>query len=193
MFQSREPTSEHVRQNPRKDCESYISLVDGIPSNFAGFVALETRVEGDTALHSMACKCGQTALVLSAGSTDNHPEFKNRGVVWLDPLWLECSHCAARVNFFDSRRDGYDGRLNGGCASGQSADLRIVTCSGCSRHDGEIEVRVSYQNDIEEMDEIFQEDAILSPIYADYFDWMSVFRKCPDCNDRALIGDWECA
>lgn len=154
------------------------------PTNFEGLETKVVAVDEFVVTRSIACRCGSRAGRVLAG--EHLPECG-----WLDPLTWDCGICGRSHNFFDSSRDGYDGRLGHGTSSRQATELAYVSCPECGGQSLEVQCQLVHNIDASELDEMLgpgQSDQL-----SDYFDWLAVTAQCASCKRRFDIGDWELA
>ena len=154
------------------------------PSNLAGLLTTLVEVKGETVAWQVACACGsRIGKILAGAGGDDFP--------WLDPLDFKCIVCSSVVNFFDSERDGYNGRRCGGSSYDQDTTRRLVYCSNCRSPDFNLTVKLAYGIDFDDPDESLGEDEI--PLASDFFDGLSVDAQCSKCQSIVKVGPWELA
>ena len=152
-----------------------------LPTNFTGLRAVATKVEGNAVIHELGCICGGELGRVTA--TPVGGELPN-----LDPVSFECAKCGNVVTFFDSSRDGYDGRLNDGACYEQGDRPAVVHCQGCGASSGKLACGLVYNID-------FQEEGELESLaeVQDYFDFIEIALRCPSCGVTTYVGQWELA
>jgi hypothetical protein len=154
------------------------------PANFEGLDASVVAVDDLAVTRAIACPCGsQTGFVLAGGEA---PEGG-----WLDPLTWICSSCGTSRLFFDSARDGYDGRFGHGTTYMQGSEQAGIACPECGGETLRVRCDLIYNIDPSEL----AED--LAPgnagHFTDYFDWLNVTAECASCHQAFAVGDWELA
>ena len=154
------------------------------PSNFEGLKTEVIAVDELAVTRAIACACGSRTGRVLAG--EQSPELG-----WLDPLTWICSACERSCNFFDSARDGYDGRFGHGTTYYQATRQEVLSCPECGAQTLEVLCALTYNNDAAELDEALGPDK--SEQLSDYFDWLDVNAKCGSCQCRFQIGSWELA
>jgi rubredoxin len=154
---------------------------DRLPANFAGLRAVATKVEGNAVIHELACECGG-----EEGQVKATPDGGD--LAYLDPVSFECAKCGNSVTFFDSSRDGYDGRLNDGACYHQGQQPNIVRCQDCGGSSGKLACGLVYNIDFEAEGELES----LAEVQ-DYFDFIEIARRCPSCGVTTYVGQWELA
>lgn len=154
------------------------------PANFEGLATRVTAVDDVTVTRALACQCGGRSGRLTAGS--GSPDMP-----WLDPLIWTCGACGACRDFFDSSRDGYDGRFGHGSAYEQGGERRRIACPSC-RSDGlAVSCVLFYNVDASELEEDLGPER--SKHLSDYFDALGVNARCESCKTEFEIGNWELA
>jgi DNA-directed RNA polymerase subunit RPC12/RpoP len=153
------------------------------PTNFDGLVTEVVAVDSLAVTRSLACPCGSRTGRLLAGE-----RFED--ALWLDPLSFACDACGKTVNFFDSDRDGYDGRLGHGTTQYQATETAAIACPGCGASSLKVQCDLVHNIDASELDEMLGDKAHL---LSDYFDWLRVDAECASCGHRFEVGDWELA
>jgi hypothetical protein len=133
---------------------------------------------------SIACRCGgRTGRVLAGEQLP--------GWGWYDPLTWVCGTCETPHNFFDSDRDGYDGRLGHGSSNQQATEVAAIGCPECGAQLLKVKCDLIHNIEASELDEILGPDK--SDQLSDYFDWIDVKAECAACRCKFQIGDWELA
>ena len=154
------------------------------PSNFAGLRTEVIAVDDLAVTRAIACECGgRTGRVLAGELLP--------GWGWLDPLTWLCGACARAHDFFDSGRDGYDGRLGIPTQSQQATSRAEIGCPRCGAREFAIQCQLIYNIEAAELDEILGPDK--AHLLSDYFDWLEVSATCAACHHRFSVGDWELA
>lgn len=153
------------------------------PDNFEG---MQTTVvaTGDLSItRSLACQCGSnTARLLAGGEAVNG---------YLDPLTWTCDGCSTAHVFFDSDRDGYDGRLGNGTSYDQATTLAEIECPECAAISHQVRCELVYNIDADELDELAESDG--GGHLANLFDGLDVIAECASCHRPFHIGSWELA
>jgi hypothetical protein len=111
--------------------------------------------------------------------------------LWLDPYIFTCAECGSAATFFDSRRHGYDGVLNDGCACAQRSRDMLVTCGKCRGSIFEVTGDYGYcfaEDEIET--EWTNEERAQLP---DLFDSVYFHLACAACGNQYGLGEFECA
>ena len=154
------------------------------PANFEGLDTSVVAVDDLAVTRAIACRCGsQTGLVLTGGEA---PEGG-----WRDPLSWVCSSCGISRQFFDSARDGYDGRFGHGTTYDQGFEQAEIACPECGAETMRVRCDLIYNIDPAELTEELESGN--AGHFADYFDWLNVKAECASCNKEFQIGDWELA
>ncbi|MBC7985611.1 MAG: hypothetical protein H7X93_02930 [Sphingomonadaceae bacterium] len=107
-----------------------------------------------------------------------------------DPVGLTCKGCGKEIVFFDSGRDGYDGRLGHGTTYFQSEERSSVACANGHSEPFSITAQTIYNIDLDEIEDIVREHGG-NP--SDYFDAFGISALCQICGEDICVGDWECA
>jgi hypothetical protein len=154
------------------------------PTNFDGLVTNSIETDGLIVTRHLSCACGSDEGRIIAGKGTEEVE-------WLDPLHFICSKCGAKVSFFDSQRDGYDGLLNGGACSMQSENEIDVECPGCKSSVLGLAAALFYNIEPDDLDECIEEDQ--KSVVSDFYDALSIEACCKKCGIRFSVGDWELA
>jgi hypothetical protein len=153
------------------------------PTNFDGLVTAVVAVDALAVTRSLACPCGSRTGRLLAGE-----RFED--ALWLDPLSFACDACGKTVNFFDSDRDGYDGRLGHGTTHYQATETAAIACPGCGALSLKVRCHLIHNVDASELDEMLGDR---SHLLSDYFDALVVEAECASCGGDIYVGDWELA
>jgi hypothetical protein len=107
-------------------------------------------------------------------------------LIFAGPLFLECTHCGAVSEFFDSRRHGYDGEQ--GCNThfvGEGQPDRFA-CTRCGV--APLIVRANFHYDgVED----FNGEMRKRP--QDFFDGLDIVGMCTGCGSLVEITSFECA
>lgn len=154
------------------------------PSNFEGLETEVVAVDDLAVTRSIACRCGSRTGRVLAGE-------RSAEGCWLDPLTWVCSACESSHNFFDSARDGYDGRFGHGSSYDQATERSYIGCPQCGAQPLEVQCRLVYNIDASELDEDLGPER--SEQLPDFFDWLAVTAECASCRHRFDIGEWELA
>ena len=153
------------------------------PDNFDGFQTTVVATEDVSVTRSLVCQCGSnTGRVLAGGEAPNGH---------LDPLTWTCDNCAESHVFFDSDRDGYDGRLGNGTSYEQATTLAEIECPECAGKSHKVQCELIYNIDAGELDELAESDG--GGHLANLFDGLDVIAACALCQRRFHIGSWELA
>ena len=152
------------------------------PTNFDGLETTVVAVDELAVVRVLACTCGGRTGRLLAGERD--------GEGWLDPLGFACDSCGRTVNFFDSARDGYDGRFGHGTTHVQATQTAAIACPGCGGASLKVRCELIHNIDASEFDELLGKFAHL---LSDYFDALVVEAECASCGGEIYVGDWELA
>lgn len=152
-----------------------------LPSNFKGLRAHRVDVEGVFVTRILGCNCGSESGSVKATATEGE-------LPYLDPVWFDCSGCDGSIMFFDSSRDGYNGRLNGGASYGQGDQPEATLCPACGSQEALLACGVAYNIDFEKEDQL---DLLREA--QDYFDAIDVNASCAQCSEVRHIGAWELA
>ena len=153
------------------------------PTNFDGLDTIVVEVDDIIVTRALACPCGSQTGRVRAGE---QREDGGR----LDPLTFVCDACDEAVKFFDSARDGYDGRFGNGTSYHQASTEAEVGCPACGGRSLGVRCRLHYNIDASERDEQLGEQIHL---LSDYFDALTVNAVCASCRRKFGIGDWELA
>ena len=131
---------------------------------------------------TLGCACESPHGTIQASPTgDDQLSF-------LDPVTFTCAACGRSVVFFDSQRDGYDGRLNDGAAYEQGEASEPSTCQKCGNTSATLLCGLGYNIDFEEEGELD-----LLPEAQNYFDAIDINGRCGSCGETRHIGSWETA
>ena len=152
------------------------------PTNFQGLKSVVVGVDDIFVTRSLLCECGSDTGRLIAG------EFSEG--MWADPLTWVCSVCDTAHNFFDSSRDGYDGRHGHGSSYDQPEVQTEISCSGCGGKPMRVRCELIYNIDLSEFEEDLGENLHL---ISDYFDALGVNAECAGCRQKLDVGNWELA
>lgn len=152
-----------------------------LPANLDGLRELSIKVESVFIYRALACSCGGDGTVLATPSGNDELPF-------LDPISFSCTACGKSTVFFDSQRDGYDGRLNGGACYEQGTAPQIIPCESCSGSAMALECGLAYNTDFEE-----EGDIELLDQAPDLFDSIDVNVRCKNCGSVQHVGAWELA
>jgi DNA-directed RNA polymerase subunit RPC12/RpoP len=153
------------------------------PDNFDGLQTTVVASEEVSVTRSLACQCGsETGRVLAGGEAANGH---------LDPLTWTCDRCSKAHVFFDSDRDGYDGRLGNGTAYDQATVLAEIECPECAAKSHKVQCELIYNIDADELDELAESGG--GEHLANLFDGLSVNAECALCHRQFQIGSWELA
>jgi Zn finger protein HypA/HybF involved in hydrogenase expression len=131
----------------------------------------------------LACQCGANIGRLLAGG--NAPSD------YLDPLTWTCDNCGNSRVFFDSDRDGYDGRLGNGTSYEQATTVAEIECPKCAAKSHKVECGLTYNIDADELDELAESDG--GGHLANLFDALYVSAECASCQRTFDVGNWELA
>ena len=154
------------------------------PANFQGLRTSVLSVDDISVTRLIVCRCGSSTGRLLAGQ--GSPDFPH-----LDPLTWVCSACGESHNFFDSERDGHDGRFGHGSSYDQAAKQAEVGCPDCDVREMKVQCSLIYNIEASELDEALgPESADQLP---DYFDGLEVTAACASCRREFNIGSWELA
>ncbi|MGZ2413088.1 hypothetical protein ACUXST_002530 [Sphingomonas sp. F9_3S_D5_B_2] len=93
--------------------------------------------------------------------------------------------------FFDSNRDGYDGRLGNGTSYQQAATLKEVECPDCAAKAHSVKCELIYNIDADELDDLAHSDG--GGHLANLFDALDVNAECAACKRTFHVGNWELA
>ena len=154
------------------------------PTNFDGLKTEVVDVDDLVVTRSIACQCGNPTGRVIAG--EPLPDWG-----WLDPLTWVCDGCEKSHNFFDSARDGYDGRLGHGTTHRQAENQVEIDCPECGGQSLQVQCPLAYNVAASELDDILGPNK--SHRLTDYFDWLEAKAECVSCRRRFTIGDWELA
>lgn len=154
------------------------------PANFEGLNTVVTAVDEFTVTRSLACLCGSGSGRVAAGEASSEAG-------WLDPMTWACSACGTSRTFFDSSRDGYDGRFGLGTSHNQNNNLKEIGCPGCGAESLRVECHLAYNIDALELEEDLGPDKFDQ--LSDYFDALNVNAECASCHHKFNIGSWELA
>src|SRR5687768_6817534 len=116
------------------------------PSNFEGLDAAVVAVDDLAVTRSIACRCGSRTGRVLAGE-----EWPEGG--WADPLTWVCNACQTSSTFFDSARDGYDGRFGHGSTYDQATAEAEIACPECGATSLRVQCELIYNIDPSELDE----------------------------------------
>ena len=153
------------------------------PDNFDGFKTTVVATDAVSVTRSLACECGsKTGQVLAGGEAANGH---------LDPLTWACDSCAKSHVFFDSDRDGYDGRLGNGTSYEQATKVTEVVCPECAGKSHKVQCQLVYNIDADELDELLDSDG--GGHLSNLFDALDVNAECGSCHRSFQIGSWELA
>ena len=152
------------------------------PTNFDGLDTVVVAVDDLGVTRAIACTCGSPTGRVLAGRQDNWG--------WPDPLNFACDACGTRTKFFDSARDGYDGRCGHGTTHQQGFDEVAVACPNCGTVSLRVQCVLTHNIDASELDDMLGER---SHLLSDYFDWLDVDATCTACRQRFNVGSWELA
>ena len=152
------------------------------PTNFDGLATEVVAVDELAVTRALACSCGGRTGRLIAGEP-----FEG---MWLDPLAFACESCGREVIFFDSDRDGYDGRLGHGTTHLQATSLAAIACPGCGGSSLKVRCELIHNIEASELDDMLGDRAHL---LSDYFDALVVTAECASCGGDIHVGDWELA
>jgi hypothetical protein len=153
------------------------------PDNFDGFQTTVMAIGDVSVTRLLVCQCGsKTGRVLAGGEAPNGH---------LDPLTWTCDRCAKSNVFFDSDRDGYDGRLGNGTSYEQATTLIEITCPACATKSHTVQCEMFYNIGAEELDELAESDG--AGHLANLFDGLDVSAACASCQRSFHIGSWELA
>ena len=111
--------------------------------------------------------------------------------MWLDPLIWICDACGATHTFFDSARDGYDGRLGHGTSYYQATDPVEIHCPACNGRSLNVQCGLIYNIDASELDEDLEPGRV--DHLTDLFDALDVNARCASCHTQFNVGAWELA
>jgi hypothetical protein len=130
------------------------------------------------------CKCGSELHRING--------FKfgvEDGYIFLSPLELECTKCAAHSPLLDTDLHGYDAELGHGSstrrAEGEATHFRCASCSGS---DFNTFVRFEYPDDL--FDGGFDDTG---KAIEDLFTWVTCVGRCGSCQGLWVVADFECA
>jgi hypothetical protein len=153
------------------------------PDNFDGLQATVVGTEEVSVIRSLTCQCGsETGRVLAGGDAQNG---------YLDPLKWTCDSCATAHLFFDSDRDGYDGRLGNGTSYCQATTVAEIECPECASKSHRVRCELIYNIDADELDELAESGEVGH--LANLFDALDVNAECASCHRQFHIGSWELA
>lgn len=153
------------------------------PSNFEGLNTTVIAVDDLTVTRTLACQCGTKTGRVRAGEDSEN--------VRLDTLTWICDGCGKAHVFFDSDRDGYDGRFGNGTSYDQATNLAEIACPECSAKSHLVECQLIYNIDAAELDDALGPDG--SGQLSDYFDAIDVNAECASCQRTFNVGSWELA
>lgn len=153
------------------------------PDNLDGLQAEVVGTGEVSVTRSLTCQCGsKTGRVLAGGDAQNGH---------LDPLTWICDRCEKSCIFFDSDRDGYDGRLGNGTSYGQATTVAEVECPECASRSHRVQCELIYNIDADDLDELAASDG--GGHLANLFDALDVNAECASCRRRFHLGSWELA
>lgn len=153
------------------------------PDNFDGLQTTVVATDQVSVTRSLVCECGsKTGRVLAGGEAANG---------YLDPLTWTCDGCAKSHVFFDSDRDGYDGRLGNGTSYNQAATVTEIVCPECSGESHKVHCQLGYNIDADEVDELLEADG--GGHLSNLFDAFDVNAECGSCHRYFHVGNWELA
>ena len=153
------------------------------PDNFEGLQTTVVATKDISVTRSLACQCGSKTGRLLAGSDAPNGH--------LDPLTWTCDSCAKSHVFFDSDRDGYDGRLGNGTSYDQATTMTAIECPECAGKSHNVQCELIYNIDADELDELAASDG--GGHLANLFDGLDVNAECASCHRLFHIGSWELA
>ena len=153
------------------------------PDNFEGLQTTVLETEDVSVTRSLACQCGsKTGRVLAGAEAPNG---------YSDPLTWTCDTCAKSHVFFDSDRDGYDGRLGNGTSYDQATTTAEIACPACAAKSHKVQCELIYNIEADELDELAESDG--GGHLANLFDGLDVNAECAACQRTFHIGSWELA
>lgn len=152
------------------------------PEHWSGLSSSLVAVSGPFVRWRLACTCGSAHAGVGVGPIDEGS--------FLDPLILVCSACGKETVFFDSSKHGYDGILNGGSCYRQAAVTSSLRCGNGHSSTFTLDAEIGYNIDLGELEEIVQEEG---GRVSDYFDFVGFEAICTSCQEKVVLGDWECA
>ena len=153
------------------------------PDNFDGLRATVVATEDVFVTWLLACQCGSTTGRVLAGGDAQSGYF--------DPLTWACDNCAKSHIFFDSDRDGYDGRLGHGTSYVQATTMAEIRCPECAATSHKVQCGLGYNSDVDELDELAESDG--GGNMANLFDGIDVNAECACCRRAFHVGSWELA
>ena len=151
------------------------------PDNFGALQTTVLATDDVSVTRALACQCGSKVGRVLAG-----PETPNGHS---DPLTWTCDTCAKSEVFFDSDRDGYDGRLGNGTSYDQATTTAEIECPNCAAKSHKVQCELIYNIDADELDELVESDG--GGHLANLFDGLDVNAECASCQRAFHIGSWE--
>lgn len=155
---------------------------DKLPESFEGLRTISVKVDTVDVMRTLGCICRSNHGEIRATPT------RDAQLPFLDPVIFVCTSCRTSVTFFDSSRDGYDGRLNGGASYDQGSNPEASVCLNCGHIPTTLSCDLAYNIDFEE-----EEQSERLSEAQNYFDAISISATCATCSHRRHIGDWETA
>jgi DNA-directed RNA polymerase subunit RPC12/RpoP len=152
------------------------------PTNFEGLKSEVVQIDDIFVTRSLICGCGSDTGRLFGGKFSEG--------MWGDPLTWVCTGCRTAHNFFDSARDGYDGRFGHGSCYEQAQETAEICCPSCGGKILRVRCGLAYNNDPSDFEEDLGENLHL---ISDYFDGLDVNAECTYCQRGFNVGTWELA
>jgi DNA-directed RNA polymerase subunit RPC12/RpoP len=153
------------------------------PANFGGLDAIVVATNDVSVTRSLRCQCGSKIGRVLAGD--------KAADGYLDPLTWICDGCRKSQVFFDSHRDGYDGRLGHGTSYDQATTVKEIECPECSAKLHKVQCQLIYNIDADELHGLAELYA--GGHLADLFDALDVNAECTSCHRPFHVGNWELA
>lgn len=137
-----------------------------------------------TASFIIGCPCGCRSVHLRGYYTTSKDSNSDGGFV--GPLSIECTHCSAISEFFDTRKHGYDGEQGVNTYIVGKGKPDSFICLGCRAAKLLICANFSYQ-----AFENFGPEMRKQP--QDYFDTLDIVGQCMHCHALIEVTSFECA